>query len=200
MLGLILKTLQVFVQDTYGPEKWEEISAMAGLQDSEIEAMLYYEKSHYYALLEAAERAFEKPAEVFLEDLGTYLVSHPNSEGLRRLLRYGGVDFIEFLHSLEDLPGRARLAVADLDLPELELADHAQSAFRLRVAQGLPGFGHMLVGVLRAMADDYGALVLLDYDGGYRAMGVIDITVIETAFSEGRDFDLSATMPRGETA
>ncbi|MCT4611427.1 MAG: heme NO-binding domain-containing protein [Pelagimonas sp.] len=193
MLGLTLKTLQVFVQDTYGPEKWLEIAALSSLDEPDIESMLSYDETTYFSILDAAHQVLDKPIEVFLEDLGTYLVSHPNSEALRRLLRYGGVDFIEFLHSLEDLPGRARLAVGDLFLPDLELTDHTQTEFQLKVSPGLPGFGHLMVGVLRAMADDYGALALLDYDGGFKNMGRIDISVVATAFTEGREFDLSAS-------
>ncbi len=64
---------------------------------------------------------------MLLEDLGTYLVSHPNVQGLRRLLRFGGAGFIDFLHSLDELHDRARLAVPDLDLPQLELRDHGSA-------------------------------------------------------------------------
>lgn len=198
MHGLILRTLQVYVQDTYGMDAWSRIADEAKLTVPDFEAMLNYDEQIYFAVLEGAERVLSKPSEAFLEDCGTYLVCHPNSEGLRRLLRFGGVDFIEFLHSLDDLPDRARLVVADLDLPDLELRDTTSGQFQLRVARGLPGFAHVMVGLLRSMADDYGALALLDYDGGLRGMHLIDIQVVETAYSEGRDFELAAGV-RGKT-
>ena len=97
-------------------------------------------------------RALDRPKEAVLEDLGTYLVSHPNVEALRRLLRFGGETFIEFLHSLDDLPGRARLAVEDLDLPDMELREHGGSSYSLTCHSFGSGFGHVMLGILRALA------------------------------------------------
>lgn len=193
MHGLILRTFQVFVQDTYGSEPWRRIVDGAGLDAPDFEAMLSYPQDTFTAVVGAAEVELRKPPDAFLEDVGTYLVSHPNSEGLRRLLRFGGVDFIEFLHSLEDLPDRARLAVADLELPDLDLVDVAPHRFTLQVGAGLPGFGFVLLGVLRAMADDYGALVLMECDSGTPGRQTIAITLVETAYSQGRQFALAAS-------
>ena len=198
MHGLILKTLQVFVQDTYGPESWMNIAAQASLEIPDFEAMLNYDEDIYTDVVTAASVVLGKPSDTFLEDVGNYLVSHPNCEGLRRLLRFGGVDFIEFLHSLDDLPDRARLAVADLDLPDLELRDNSNNQFQLKIDGHLPGFVLVLTGLLRAMADDYGALALLDHssDGG-AGLQMIDITVVETAYAEGRDFELAVSQIGG---
>ncbi|MDJ0821903.1 MAG: heme NO-binding domain-containing protein [Paracoccaceae bacterium] len=192
MHGLIFRTAQVFLQDTYGAEKWLAMVQRADLNITTFEAMLHYEADEYSALVSAAAEELKKPAEALLEDLGTYLVSHPNSEALRRLLRFGGVDFIEFLHSLDDLPDRAKLALSDLDLPDLELREFAPNNFGLQVTGDIPGFGHVVMGLLRAMADDYGVLALLDHEGAKGNSEMIVITVIETEYAQGRDFDLGA--------
>ena len=129
-----------------------------------------------------------------LEDLGTYLVSHPRTEALRRLLRFGGVTYVDFLHSLDDLPDRARLAVADLQLPALELREHASGRFSLACGPGMPGFGSVMTGILRAMADDYGALATIERErASADGAEVIAITLVETAFAAGRRFDLGAS-------
>lgn len=49
-----------------------------------------------------------------------------------------------------------------------------------------------MIGVLRAMADDYGALVMLEHNGKSDGRDVITITLVETSFAEGRSFDLGA--------
>lgn len=198
MHGLIARTLQCFLQDTYGQSAWQEIARSADLDATDFEAMLDYDTRMVEQVLDAAVLRLDKPREAILEDIGTYLITHPNNEGLRRLMRYGGVDFIDFLHSLEDLPGRARLAVPDLVLPELELSESTLSQFLLSShgsLRDLPGFGHVLVGVLRSMADDYGALVILEHRGALDGAEIIDITVVETDFAEGRDFELGAAPP-----
>ncbi|WP_146586228.1 heme NO-binding domain-containing protein [Puniceibacterium confluentis] len=193
MHGLINNTLQCFLQDTYGGETWAEIARRADIDPPEFEAMLHYEPEQTDQILDSAALHLCKPREAILEDVGTYLVSHPNTEALRRLLRFGGVTFAEFLHSMDDLPDRARLAVPDLDLPGLELTEYAKDRFALRCTGPVPGFGLVLVGVLRAMADDYGALVILEYEGWNLGCERIVITLIETEFAEGRQFDLYGT-------
>lgn len=192
MHGLINRALECFVRDTYGTARWAEVTRRAGLGFDGFEAMFSYDPALTSAVLEAMGRVLDRPVEEILEDVGTYLVSHPNTESLRRLLRFGGVTFTEFLHSLDELPERAALAVDDLDLPRIEVADLSDTLFELSIARGRFGFGHVLTGILRAMADDYGALVMLDHRGTRGDAEVIAVSVIEAAFAEGREFDLGA--------
>lgn len=193
MHGLINRAIQAFVTSTYGDDRWAEIMDQAGLGFTEFEAMLIYPDDQSQQMLNALERNLERPLPEVLEDLGTFLVSNPQVEALRRLLRFGGVNYSEFLHSLDDLPDRARLAVSDLHLPGLELTEQSPGQFELRCLSGIPGYAQVMMGVLRAMADDYGSLVMLDHEG-LRDDGaeIISITVIETEFAEGRAFDLGA--------
>jgi len=191
MHGLINRSIQCFLRDTYGDDSWQEIAHGAHLDFDSFEAMLGYDDVLTDKVLDAAAVHLEKSRETILEDLGTYLVSHPNVERLRRLLRFGGASFLEFMFSLEDLPGRARLAVPDLDLPSFELRDHFNGAFTLFVTFSFPGAGHVLVGTMRAMADDYGALVFLEHLGANKDVETLSIQLVETAFAEGREFSLA---------
>ena len=192
MHGLVLRTLQVFLRDTYGTECWADVAARACLDPSEFEAMLRYDPALLDQILAAAEAVLGKPREALIEDVGIYLVSHPNCDPLRRLLRYGGRDFIDFLYSLEDLPDRTRLAVPDLDIPDLSLVDKDGECFTLMVKGDVPGFGHVLVGMLRAMADDYGALAVLEYTGTHPGGESVSITVVRTDYAKGKGFALAA--------
>lgn len=191
MHGLINRSLQCFLRDTYGAALWARVAHEARLGFDSFEPMLVYEPALTTAVLTEAARILGKPQEVLLEDMGTYLVSHPSTEAVRRLLRFGGVSFFDFLHSLEDLPERGRLAVPDLDLPELELADLGQGEYRLAVFSPHPGAGHVVMGLLRAMADDYGALVLLDHEGVIGRAEDIHVHLLDHSHSSGRQFDLS---------
>jgi hypothetical protein len=197
MHGLVNRAIEGFVRDSYGAGCWQAVTARAGLEVSSFEAMLSYDDRLTDDVLGAVSAELGKPREEVLEDIGTYLVSHPNLEALRRLLRFGGVGFVDFLHSLDDLPDRARLAVEDLHLPRMELVDHDSSTFTLTCRSGHRGFGHVMMGVLRALADDYGALVLLDHAEVADGAEVITIILVETAYSEGRAFELGARAVQG---
>lgn len=192
MHGLVNRAIQSFVIDSYGEPSWLEVVRRANLDFSEFEVMLTYENELTSRVLDAVAGVLGRPRYEVMEDMGTYLVSHPNVEPLRRLLRFGGATFMEFLHSLDDLPGRARLAVADLDLPPIELRDDAAHQFTLLCSSPMAGYGHVMMGILRAMADDYGVLAILEHQGRKAGVETVSITLVETEFSEGRAFDLAA--------
>lgn len=191
MHRLINRSLQCFLRDTYGAATWAEVARDARLGFDSFEVMLTYDLGLTEAVIDAAARKLDRPPEALLEDLGTYLVSHHNLESLRRLLRFGGVRFVDFLHSLEELPGRARLALEDLDLPALTLTETGDRGFVLTSGPSIPGLGHVIMGMLRAIADDYGALALLDHAGSGPEGEVVHIQLLEEDFAVGRRFDLS---------
>ncbi|WP_170784251.1 heme NO-binding domain-containing protein [Ruegeria lacuscaerulensis] len=192
MHGLINRAVQSFVCATYGQSCWLHVTEVAELGFSEFEAMLVYDDDVSARMLEILCAKLDRPRAELLEDLGTYLVSHPNMEDLRRLLRFGGVTYVEFLHSLDDLSDRVRLAVSDLRLPELELREMSPTEFQLLCHPGLPGYSSVMVGVLRAVADDYGALAILTHEGQRGDAEVISIILVESAFAQGRQFELGA--------
>lgn len=190
MYVLINRALEGFLRDTYGAEAWEAIESIA---DSEVEFFDFDAGEadpvtgfDFGSILAAAVELLGKARSDVLEDLGTYLVSHPNMDALRRLLRFSGVTFPDFLHSLDDLPDRARLAVSDLRLPSLELLETGPLEYDLLVARNEFDFGHILVGVIRAMADDYGSLAMIDLT----EPGKLKIAVHQTEFAEAKPFEL----------
>ncbi len=191
MHGLVNRSIQCFVRDTYGSRIWAEVTNALGVGPEGFESMLIYPDDLTIQLLDETSRVLDKPKDILLEDVGTYLVSHPNSEAIRRLLRFGGDNFPDFLHSLDDLPDRAALAVVDLEFPELELLDGVDGQFTLHVRGPHPEFAYALVGLLRTMADDYGALVLLDQDATEDGNMQIRISLLDIAFAEGRSFSLA---------
>lgn len=192
MHGLVNRALQVFVRDTHGEDAWTTLIRAMDLGFDSFESMLSYEDEITFRLIDTACHQLCRDRRDFLEDLGTYLISHDNVGAVRRLMRFGGDSFLDFLFSLDELNDRARLAVPELTLPAIEVTKTDPTDYQVMVGPGLEGFSNVLVGVLRAMADDYGALVLLDYANQQGAAKVILVTVLELQFSEGRDFVLGA--------
>jgi hypothetical protein len=193
MHGLVNRAIQCFVRDTYGAATWEALAREGDLPLAGFEAMFVYDDAVTERMLGATVTVLGRPRETVLEDLGTYLVSHSNVEPLRRLLRFGGETFEEFVESLDELPRRAALALPELDLPALEVVpvDGRDTELRVACRWTHAGFGHVLVGMLRTLADDYGALVVLDHAGRDDDAEWIKITVMSGAFSTGRPFRLA---------
>lgn len=188
MHGLVNRSIQCFLRDTYGAELWAAVAAETGIAPEGFEALLRYEDALTEAVLAAAARRLDKPREALLEDLGIFLAG---LEPLRRLLRFGGVDYVDFLHSLDELPERAELAVPDLDLPGLRLLSGGPGRFTLICRSAHCGCGAVFAGILRAMADDYGALVLIEAGTSPGDEETVSIELLETRFATGRRFDLA---------
>jgi len=194
MHGLVNRAIQVFVRDTYGADAWAALMRTLDLGIENFESMLSYDDKISFQMVDAACAQLGRDRGAFLAALGTYLVSHENVGALRRLLRFGGDTFLEFLYSLDELGDRVRIAVPELALPPISVSKSAPTEYRIKVDRGLDGFVHVLVGVLRAMADDFGALVLLDYENAEAPQPVVVVTLLDLQFSEGRDFVLGAQL------
>ncbi len=187
MDALMLRFLQGYVRDTFGAALWHAICQRGGLSIETFEPMLRYPPGLADATAGHAAAVLGRPVESIWEDMGTYLVTSSGHEGVRRLLRFGGVGFADFLHSLEELPGRARLAMPDLDMPEIHLTECAADRFVLECRSPLGGTLRVLTGMLTAMADDYGTLCLIDPVGEDR----ISIRILDQDHAVARRFDLA---------
>jgi hypothetical protein len=194
MHGLINKSIQCFLRDSYGTALWEAVARETGLDTVGFEAMLHYDDAVTERMIGAAAALKNRPRAALLEDLGAYLAS---VEGLRRLLRFGGGDYWDFLRSLDELPGRSRMALVDLELPELDLREVGGGHFSLVVSGKVPGWGAVMAGLLRAMADDYGALAVIEWEDSGREER-IDVTLLEARYTDGRSFELA--RPQREEA
>ena len=193
MHGLINRSLQCFLRDTYGAPAWEAVAREAELGFASFESMLTYDDAVTDRVIDAATLVLRRARETLLEDLGTYIVSQDNPASLRRLLRFSGINFADFLNSMEELPERGHLVLPDLDLPELDLSDHGGGLFSLHCRAPLQGVGHIVMGLLRAMADDYGALVWLEHLGPGPGGEVVSIRIADQAFNAARPFSLGLT-------
>ena len=193
MHGVVNRAIECFLRDTYTDAVWDDIAVAARSPVRSFEAMLVYDPAITSRVISAAVARIGKPHDALLEDIGIYLVSHPRYEALRRLLRFAGVTFEDFLTSIDEIPGRAHLALPDLGLVPIGVRALGRDRFRICCGPGWPGFGHVLAGGIRAMADDYGALVTLSLLGeGEGGQARLELTLHAAQHSRGRAFDLAA--------
>lgn len=195
MHGMINRALQDFLTTTHGTEIWAEVASQAALPHAGFESMSIYDDTLTMLCFQGACQVLHQHPNALLEDIGIFLITHPPLAPLRRLLRFGGAGFVQFLHSLEELAERGRLALPDLDMPQIEVEQLDPSNFRLRAVWSLPGMGPILIGALRAMADEYGALVLMRLDGIEQGAECVRVVLLDTHFAAGRSFALGGVAP-----
>lgn len=189
MHGLINRGLQCFVLRIFGADVWEDVCATAGLSFTNFETMLFYDDLVTEQVLEAICKTTKRDRADILEDYGTFIVSEHSTPAVRKLLRLGGNSYLEFLHSLEDVNDRVQIAIPDLELPIMALTVKSDHEFILSYEFNKRGFGAVFLGLLRAMADDYGDLVAITHQTGRRGENDRDIFRIElfdSVWSENR--------------
>lgn len=194
MFGLLLRSVQSYLRATFGAAALGRVLRAAGQSPDGFEPMLPYDQDVLERIIAACAEELGRPAEMILEDVGTFLVADAGHQPLRRLLRFGGATFLEFLQSLEELPDRARLALPDLELPQITIVETGPGMYRLQCGCSLPALFPMALGALRAMADDYGALVVIDPVVECHATevkGALSVHLLETAHGAGRRFELA---------
>ena len=192
MPSILARTLESFVTDTYGRDQWLATMRDARQDFESFEFFFEYPAEEIDRVFDATARRLRRTRAELMEDLGTYLVSHANVGGLRRLLRYGGADFESFLESLRELPDRARMVLPELALPNLRVRRLEGVGYALDCGGANTDMCCLLVGAIRAMADDYGALAMTELaDPAPGRDGRIVVTILASGFSKGRVFDLA---------
>ncbi len=163
MHGMINRGLQSYIRDIHGPDIWEETCELAKLPHCNFETMLTYEDATTENLLNSFGDITRRSRDEILEDFGTYIVSETALSTVRRLLKFGGSSYVAFLQSLDFVYDRAKLAVPDLDIPTLKLETRDKQHFTLYARFQKRAFGAALLGLLRALADDYNTLVSIEH-------------------------------------
>ncbi|MEO8529783.1 MAG: heme NO-binding domain-containing protein [Deltaproteobacteria bacterium] len=192
MHGLINRALRGFVLAHDGAAAWQRVMSVIDVPPEDFGLFRVTEAARTSELIRSIALELDRSLADFCEDWGHWLVTAPEHAVIRRLLRFGGKDFIEFVHSIEDLPDRAALAVPGLQLPPLDVRDHGSGNFTIQIGIGIPGTDHALLGVLRAMADDYHALVLMTHLGERGTAALMSLRVVGQMDDQLLDIDLIA--------
>lgn len=189
MHGLMITAVRRFVLTAYGKGVWGRLCAEVGVSADRFQPIFPCEPAVLERMMKGLEAELKAPRSVIMDDLGTSVVTE--WQAVRRLLRFGGDTFMDFLYSLEDLPDRARLAMPELTVPDLSLQDAPGTGLELAITAPVKDLGFALSGLLRAMADDYGTLVTIDHKGRRDGVEYLFLTVHDTAFMPGNKFVLS---------
>ena len=195
MHSMINRAIQGFLCRYHGETIWSEIARQAGVSSEGFEPMLRYDLGVSESLIRAACSVLGCDRFNLLEDLGAYLVS---LERVRRLLRFGGADYVEFLFSLDEIRERGLMTLPNVELPQMTFTQRGALDFVVELGGDCADWVAVTAGMLRAMADDYGTLAVIEpVPAGPGRAGHVRVQVLETDFSDGRSFALVEPELRG---
>lgn len=190
MNGMTNRLLQDFILDTDGARAWRDIAHVAGVPEGGFEMMIDYPPRLHLRVIEALLDHRLQDPESLWEDFGHYHITSQRHPWIRRLLRFGGADYPAFLRSFPEVRSKFQMALPALPLPMFSGVEDALpdggARFAFSLQQAGAGQVPLLVGVLRAMADDYGALAVVTGQAGR-----IVVDVLESHFHRGRSFALT---------
>ncbi|WP_265499946.1 heme NO-binding domain-containing protein [Paracoccus beibuensis] len=178
MNRLVNRAIEEFLRSTYGEELVQALE-----DDATAEVRVPDDGRMDTSALARAAKRLSKPFSEMLEDMGAWMT---RIEPIRRLLRFSGRDFKDFLLRMDELPGRANLVLPMLPVPRLQV-ETSERGVRVMIIDPDPQlvWQFLFVGLIRGMADDFGALCLITNDEGS-----IRIDIWDEQFSEGRLFCL----------
>lgn len=188
MHGLVNRFVEEFLRARYGDAVWCEVATGCGVDPRGFLSWRPQRDALTAQLVRRSAALIGVRVTDLAEDAGAWLAQ---IEAIRRLLRFGGRDYAEFLLSLDQLPGRAEMVVPGLGLPALGVTEAAGDRFVIRLEGGHFLWTRATAGVLRQMADDYGALALITPG---RGRDTIVVEVPDRQFTRGRSFALVASM------
>lgn len=177
MHWLIRRSVESFLRDTYGDAVWQSL-----WRSSDGAAAFLSNDWHGRNMITDAARHLNKTVEDLLDDLGAWIA---RQEHTRRLLRFSGRNFGEFLENLELLPDRVRMVVPDLAVPRMIITGSGPDFLQLSLDEEYPEWTFAIAGLIRTMADDYGVLGLI-----YVKDGMVCVRVCDGSFREKRGFKL----------
>ena len=198
MHGLICKAVEGFVRDQHGAGAWADVRARARLDFEQFESLRLYDPQVAEAMIEATAARLDRDRDALFEDLGVWICTHPPLEAVRRLIRFSGSDFVNLLYALDELHDRACMAVPGLALPHYRLEQDSAGQYDVHSRWRFAGAAALLTGVLRAMADDYGTLAVIEAGAARRSgdhwIERIHVRVVAQEFSAPREFTLGGPL------
>lgn len=176
MHWLVRKSIESFLRETYSDDFWLTVCRSSGMSSRSS----YIIDRHSQELITTASDRLEKPECELLEDLGAWIA---RQERIRRLLRFSGRDFNDFLLNLEMLADRVSMVAPDLSVPRMQVTEEGADVVRVDFPPDESGWVSMMAGLVRCMADDYGALCLIWADENS-----LTVQISDGSFTPGRHF------------
>jgi len=162
MLGLVNRSLVEFVGEFHGEAGVAQLHRELPELPSRFEALVDYPIHQTAGLISFVARLRDVEHSTILDDLGTYSVIRLWDARLRDCLLSCGKDFNDFLRNLPIVIGSISRIEPRIRVGDLQIEEKAASRFLVHVADQMGLLGDVLQGVLRTIADEFGALTLIE--------------------------------------
>ncbi|MEM7517922.1 MAG: heme NO-binding domain-containing protein, partial [Planctomycetota bacterium] len=129
MYGLVNRAIRGLVEERFGEEAWEKISARAGVSSERFVAMDAYDDAITYGLVGAASEELGLDPGAILEAFGEYWTLFTLEEGYGDMLSMMGTTLDEFLDNLDSMHQRIQETMPALIPPSFDREDQGDGTY-----------------------------------------------------------------------
>jgi hypothetical protein len=163
MYGMVNKAIEDLVCTSFGPDKWEQIKAKAGVEEEMFLSHEGYPDSMTYGLVGAASEVLGLPAEKILNAFGRHWILKTAREGYGDLLAASGRNLPDFLAGLPNFHSRIKLMFPNLKPPRFSITERTESSLLLHYQTHRDGLAPFVVGVLDGLGEMYKTPVTVEH-------------------------------------
>jgi len=155
MYGLIHKAIRDCIKANYGEEKWEQVHAKCGIEDTAFTSMLAHDDSITFGLVAAACEELDVEPAAFMEEFGIYWVLNTARLEYGPIFSFGGKDLPSFLHNLDTLHEQVAITFANLNQPAFSVLKETESDIELQYRSDRDGLGPFVIGLLKGLGEHF---------------------------------------------
>lgn len=153
MYGILLESLQQFIEKEFGPEMWEMVREQAELKQASFHTRVVYQDALFMKMVQTLADVASYPVDTLLFQNGRFFVAYLSQYGYDKMLRVLGRTFGDFLRGLDNLHDYLRFSYPKIKPPSFVVESEDEKGVRLLYLTKRPGLASYVMGQLSVIAE-----------------------------------------------
>jgi len=161
MYGMLLESIQHFLQEMYGEETWTKIRTLAGVENRNFITHQRYSDNLFLKLAEGASKVVGKDHDQhlgikdFMKAFGTFFVKFFSNYGYDQIIKVTGRTFAAFLNSIDTIHEHMRFGYPKMESPSFYCDDETSTGLTLHYISKRFGFKFYVIGQIEQIAQEF---------------------------------------------
>ena len=149
MYGLLLESVENYIEEHYGREVWMQVKERIGIANQSFSTHHQYSDSLIPQLAKALHEMTGDPAEKIVEGLGTRFVHFISRYGYDSILKVLGRHLRDFINGLDNLHEYLRFTYPKLKAPSFFCTDETENGLKLHYRSKRQGYLYYVMGQVK---------------------------------------------------
>ncbi|XP_013413325.1 soluble guanylate cyclase 88E [Lingula anatina] len=156
MYGMLLESIQYFIQSSYGEDKWMMVLEHAGMKNEVFSTHTVYPDNSMHNIASACSEVLKDgTVDEYLQYFGKCFVKFFSHYGYDKIVRVSGRYYCDFLHGIDNLHEMLRFGFPKLITPSFCVEQIDKKGCVLNYVTKRFGFTHYVVGQLQAIGKKF---------------------------------------------